>query len=277
MKLDRLVWLLTDPITASVSEYQSNEFAANRFADDLKLLYDGSNFSGENNQDTTLRRKLRVQKKTDLHLKIPLKPDVAIIAEGQRIWCHRAILASRSWFFRKLLDVSLLMNSTEPSDVTEVNLVDVSFAAAQALVYYIYCGRIWIQNCDVLELLVIADKYQMSYLKRLLEILISKNLEHDNVVSILLCAEIYNASWLTRKCVQYILSHYDEVLKTEEWEALSEALRHHIEEMHESRRQASSSHRQYFANGNTDVSRISLTRSSIQRLLYSGRRLFGLG
>lgn len=71
-------------------------------------------------------------------------------------------------------------------------------------------------------LLIATDKYDLPGLKRLCEeALANRHLCEDNVCELLLLADRHSASFLKRKCVEYVKKHADAVAQSERWRELA--------------------------------------------------------
>jgi len=143
--------------------------------------------------------------------------DVTFDIEGQFIYGHKAILASRSDHFRALF-TSGFKESTE--DV--IPITDTKASVFLAMLEYIYTDCLTIEDDDAVELLTSANAYSLERLKALCEDFVEKGLDVENAAWLLEIAERYDAQQLKGFCMYFLLNEFDAVSKTEGFQNLSQ-------------------------------------------------------
>ncbi|GMH05871.1 hypothetical protein Nepgr_007711 [Nepenthes gracilis] len=127
--------------------------------------------------------------------------DIVINASGGSIGAHRAVLASRSPVFR-----SMFSDNIRELELSAVNISDMSLAACQALLSYIYGG---IRHEEFLAhrlaLLRAADKYDISDLKMACHESLLEDINIENVLERLQNASLYQLPKLKASCLRYLL------------------------------------------------------------------------
>lgn len=69
---------------------------------------------------------------------------------------------------------------------------------------YMYCGYVDL-GTNAEEVLKLAERYQLDQLKLMCEEKISTNVDRNNVVDMLLFADLYNCKWLKSIAVEVVL------------------------------------------------------------------------
>uniref|UniRef100_A0A914GXA8 BTB domain-containing protein n=1 Tax=Globodera rostochiensis TaxID=31243 RepID=A0A914GXA8_GLORO len=89
--------------------------------------------------------------------------DLVLIVDGQRFPVHRVILATRSSYFK-----AMLYGGMRESSEKEVTLFDTPVQAFQAVLKYIYTGKLQLKSLElslVLDMLALVHKYGFSELE----------------------------------------------------------------------------------------------------------------
>ena len=86
---------------------------------------------------------------------------------------------------------------------------------------YLYTGRIQHFNPSVaLDLLGLAECYNLEGLKQLCENTLIHNVDTDNLCALLIDAHRFSATELKKYCMGYLLKNFNDVNKTKGFEAL---------------------------------------------------------
>ena len=110
-----------------------------------------------------------------------------VIGES-RIRGHRAILASRSNFFKNMFTVG--MRECEES---VISVQDISLPTFQKLLEFIYSDQLTdLANVDqAIDVLVAANKYGLDRLKRLCEKFLVALIDLENVIELLYLSDLH--------------------------------------------------------------------------------------
>ncbi|CAF1228299.1 unnamed protein product [Rotaria sordida] len=147
--------------------------------------------------------------------------DIELIIESEHFYAHRAILAARSEYFRALL-YGGLRESQHNNRIIEIK--ECKANAFKILLHYIYTGQISLtkENEDVLlDLLGLTHQYGFEQLENSLSIYIQSILSLNNVCIIYDTACLYKLNNLQEHCALFIDNHAKEIIKTNEFLALS--------------------------------------------------------
>lgn len=138
--------------------------------------------------------------------------DVTLNVGEKEFKAHKALLAARSPIFRRMFT-----NNMKESNLNTVEITDLGSDVVDSMLRYVYTdGHSFeeISNGDqkdpyerrniAIGLLRAADKYQMDRLKAICEHELYNQISKDNVVEILISAEIYNAARLKYLAIEFI-------------------------------------------------------------------------
>uniref|UniRef100_A0A183C5N0 BTB domain-containing protein n=1 Tax=Globodera pallida TaxID=36090 RepID=A0A183C5N0_GLOPA len=132
--------------------------------------------------------------------------DLVLIVDGQRFPVHRVILATRSSYFK-----AMLYGGMRESSEKEVTLFDTPVQAFQAVLKYIYTGKLQLKSLElslVLDMLALVHKYGFSEL----EAAIPEYLKARNVCSIFTIAHLYSIEELAIACLDFIDNYASDLL-----------------------------------------------------------------
>lgn len=145
--------------------------------------------------------------------------DVVLKIDDCEFLAHKIILASVSSVFRKMfsdqvkkgLPNVVILKETNPDDFKE-------------LLDYIYTGKVENLNEAVFGLYDLANKYDVSDLRKICEDHLNNSLSVDNVINVLQLADRQNSVKLKNECMEFIDRHFDSVQMTEPFKALNRGL-----------------------------------------------------
>ncbi|XP_052203272.1 BTB/POZ domain-containing protein At4g08455-like [Diospyros lotus] len=123
---------------------------------------------------------------------------------------HRAVLASRSPVFRAMLE-----NEMEESLSGTIKLGDVSCDALHSFVHYLYSAEASLDEGMAIDLLVMAEKYQVKHLKTYCEKYKVSKLVWENALMNFAFARQYNAKILEKAALLLIMDNMDKLSKCE--------------------------------------------------------------
>ena len=134
------------------------------------------------------------------------------MAEGQCFQTHRNILASVSDYFRVMLTGQMIEARQD-----HVELKGVSANAVKTLLNFAYTGRLCLNMDDVLEVLSGASHLQMQGAVELCSEFLMTEISCKTCVDILNLAEMYTLSQVRQSGIQYVVSHFDKLIDTEQF------------------------------------------------------------
>jgi speckle-type POZ protein len=90
------------------------------------------------------------------------------------------------------------------------------------LLRYIYCGYIneQVLQDQTVEILAIADKFDVEGLRNKCEVLLLQRITKSNAASILQAADLYHAVKLKKKVLSVVTEHFMEIIATDAWKEL---------------------------------------------------------
>ena len=132
---------------------------------------------------------------------------VLVSSDGVEESVHRAILIARSPVFAAMFESNMTEVQTGRSVIS-----DVSGPVLKALVEYMYCG------CsgedfgeDSMNVLLMADKYQLTELVNYCEQLLIRTVSKDNVTEILLLTDGVSVPALKKAALRFLSTHTDDL------------------------------------------------------------------
>eukprot|EP01116_Phalansterium_solitarium_P017311 TRINITY_DN422_c0_g1_i1.p1 TRINITY_DN422_c0_g1~~TRINITY_DN422_c0_g1_i1.p1 ORF type:complete len:554 (+),score=142.11 TRINITY_DN422_c0_g1_i1:233-1894(+) len=137
--------------------------------------------------------------------------DVQFIVEGETVYAHRNILASRSSYFNIMFLSRMQMKETNS---TEIEIKDVSYQSFIMLMNYMYAECLDLDVNAALDLLQLANLYQYDKLKADLSYVIERYMVVDNCCALHQHAHYNNADELKRVCMEFIMKNYEVVKNT---------------------------------------------------------------
>lgn len=175
-------------------------------------------------------------------LQTPELADVCFRVDGHKIYANRAILAIRSEYFRVMLcggmresqpnarrlhrSLSASHMDTEGtgedtdvdidgdhshSNIGEIDLPDVSHAVFLKVLEYLYTDSIQEVSLDLgIQLLIASEQFMLDRLKSLCEDLIRRDIDVNNVLSILVASHRHNATCLKGMALDFVLRHLND-------------------------------------------------------------------
>eukprot|EP01066_Platyproteum_vivax_P012941 Platyproteum_vivax@DN5889_c0_g1_i1.p1 len=149
--------------------------------------------------------------------------DIEILLDDNSVVYAHKILLARCPYFKALLTGPMI-----ESKQNQVAISNVSRSIFLALLDYIYCEDISILYGDThspsievaMDLFVAADLFGVERLKKLCEECILQAVDNPSAPSIILAADLHNATTLRQFAMDFILKNFDVVTKTPEFEEL---------------------------------------------------------
>jgi len=141
--------------------------------------------------------------------------DVTLIVADVSFQVHKAIICSRSTFFRALCFGGLRESGKDIITLTESNPQVFS-----AVLEYMYTNSIELTDeiqTLVVPILIAANSYAVVGCKELMEDLIGSNLDLDNVLSLLIVADNQHAHRLLQSCTDFIQNNLTPIFTSHEY------------------------------------------------------------
>lgn len=143
--------------------------------------------------------------------------DYTLVAEGETVKVHRAVMVACSDYFRVMLTGEM----KEAKD-TQVNLQGVSYAGLQAAVEFAYTGKLELSLDNVEETLSAASHLQMCEVVDLCCDYLEGALTNDNCVDILNLAEMYTLQSTMTKAKGFMLENFEVLADMDEYYKLNQ-------------------------------------------------------
>ncbi len=129
--------------------------------------------------------------------------DFKFTIEKQKFPVHKAILHSRSPYFK-----AMFSQGFEENTKNCVEIKDIGADMFSELLEYLYTSKLpeFTDEAKTIEILIIADKYQLNSLKTIAENELSSKITTESMFNLLIVADTYNATILKRKTIEFISS-----------------------------------------------------------------------
>jgi len=146
----------------------------------------------------------------------PQFSDVTFVVEGRNLHAHKFILFARSEYFRRMFTSGY----RESTDST-IPIPDVRYEVFLCVLSFLYTGKPR-EDIDemAVEVLGVANLYNIEPLKRICAELITRSICVENVASILQAADTYQVTLLRMHCINYMVEHFGEVVRSEGFKEL---------------------------------------------------------
>jgi len=152
----------------------------------------------------------------------PLFSDVILRVDGEEIQAHRALLATQSPVFKAMFE-----HEMKESTDGIVDIVDTNPEIFKLFLEYCYTSVLPVmQDKDVGQLVILADKYQVESLTVQCLRYLCSTLTQENVVDVFLLADKYRWIEITAdlryRAVAYICRNLSSVMQENSWKNLNE-------------------------------------------------------
>ncbi|KAL3098237.1 hypothetical protein niasHS_002073 [Heterodera schachtii] len=143
--------------------------------------------------------------------------DFKIVCRGEgkemhELNAHKVVLAARSPVFSAMLEPH-----TEEAQKSEVFYEDIDFEVMREMLFYMYSGRSPLLQQMALDLLAVADRFQLIGLKEMADQVLRAGLSTDNVCRNLVLADMHNALDLKADALRFIAQYSNNVIMTDGW------------------------------------------------------------
>jgi len=126
--------------------------------------------------------------------------------------CHRAVLATRSSFFRALFNSNM-----DESKSGRMVVVDMSSDTIRDVLMYIYTGRVEEIDTKAMDMLEAADRFDLSGLKKACEEFLIGTLDKENVLDLFVLADLHNAGELREAAKCLIVDNSADIVQEPGW------------------------------------------------------------
>lgn len=145
--------------------------------------------------------------------------DVKIRCGKEEFHCHKNILSGRSSVFEAMFQSDMIENYLE-----EVVINNFKPEAVKEMLYFIYSGSTSTGNLtdqNGKDLLGAADQYQLDILKSMCEEKLCSSLEVTNSVELLVLADLYRASKLRRMALRLVANNMNKIVISDVYKELN--------------------------------------------------------
>ncbi|XP_043479842.1 protein roadkill-like [Leptopilina heterotoma] len=139
--------------------------------------------------------------------------DVTFNVEDKKFTAHKIILANRSTVFAAMFKNKM---TEELTSVVEID--DTKSAIFQQMLNFIYTDQVENLEESAVELLYVAEKYQLEKLKNLSINSLNDKLSLKTVIKTLEVAELYSIELLKHECLYFMSERKYDIIETKEFQ-----------------------------------------------------------
>jgi len=145
--------------------------------------------------------------------------DVTFLVGGESVYAHRAILAQRCEHF-----AAMFRSGMRESHEKEIEIPSISKPVFLLLMEYFYTDSVKIDLEHAVELYITADLYQLDRLRDMCCTVVKRNLSGENATLLLQGAADVHCQVLKDICMEFIVTNFDAISKSDEIKAVSHSL-----------------------------------------------------
>ncbi|CAM9217281.1 unnamed protein product [Ectocarpus sp. 12 AP-2014] len=142
--------------------------------------------------------------------------DITLSVEGEEFRAHKAVLACSKSFLG-----TLMMSNMRESTQDVIELEDISSRQFKILLDYMYNKPISVPSSQMMDLLSLANRYQVEGLKDQMCDALSTHLTHDNACSVFALADSHQCHTLKTEAFSKIVQHFALATRSDGWTALN--------------------------------------------------------
>jgi len=144
--------------------------------------------------------------------------DCKIQVDTKTFMAHRCILGQNSRVFRSMFSQTTMVEAQNGTVVIDGTRPE----HFRALLEFVYGGSISANDMDnyAQGIMAIADKYEITPLKKHCEIHLSSKITDENVGELAVVADTYFATHLKKSCMRYLATHHKEIIRCAGWKEL---------------------------------------------------------
>uniref|UniRef100_A0A0K0EZI4 Speckle-type POZ protein (inferred by orthology to a human protein) n=1 Tax=Strongyloides venezuelensis TaxID=75913 RepID=A0A0K0EZI4_STRVS len=141
--------------------------------------------------------------------------DCQIICNGTILSVHKFMLIAHSSVFNAMFK----HKETKESEEKTIKIVDAELPALKMMIDYIYSGMIpeLLSNDEIIDLLQLADKYDIKPLNHLCQDRLKLRLTKSNVCELLIVSEACKAQSLMNACIELVAKNLKHIVESEKW------------------------------------------------------------
>lgn len=132
--------------------------------------------------------------------------------EGREFRCHKNILAGRSTVFD-----AMFTHDMEENRNSKVDIIDLDGDTVHDMIIYIYSGKVAEVEGKATGLLSAAEKYDLKELKTMCETALCDTITQDNVLDLLVLADLHGASAVRSLALKFIVDNGKEIVAQSGW------------------------------------------------------------
>jgi hypothetical protein len=190
-------------------EFQIQETDEYTFLEMIRYLY-GSEVKKSKELSEMLKKYRIPKKQLDLSAMFnnPVFSDVSFKLEDRLIPLHKIVLCSQSDYMK-----AMLLGSFMESKKSQVEFNEENVDSFMVFLESFYKDQVETDK-NLLELLILSDKYLFHELKNYLQVLLGDNLRIKDACDVLVVSDMCNAPILKKSCLRYISQNPGRVAKT---------------------------------------------------------------
>ncbi|XP_014775741.1 BTB/POZ domain-containing protein 17 isoform X2 [Octopus bimaculoides] len=151
--------------------------------------------------------------------------DIRLNICGDVYYAHKFLLVTASEVFNAMLNEERWRESRQPE--IELNETDECIPVFGQFLKYIYCGKVELTTDTTLPILLLADKYSLSSLRKsCVDYMLRHIVESPDTNRTLTWyqyAKMTNQDELAANCLKFITSNFDLILRTADWLDVSDS------------------------------------------------------
>ena len=133
--------------------------------------------------------------------------DCTVSCQGREFNCHKNVLAARSVVFD-----AMFTHDMEETRRGEVVIKDLDSDTVGKMLAYVYTGKVEEIEAKAAELLAAAEKYILPELKMMSEEALCRTMKIDNVLDMLVLADLHKASSVKSVAMKFMLENARELV-----------------------------------------------------------------
>ena len=142
--------------------------------------------------------------------------DFCINVEDEIIHVHKSVLCAASEYFSMMLQSGM-----KESDEGKMHIHDTRADVVRAVIGYFYGKDIHIEWQQIKDYVDIAELWHLVHLKSALEDHIAVNMSSHDCVDWFFYADTYQMDYLQKTATEMIISHFEEISRSEDFSSLS--------------------------------------------------------